>query len=125
MAARGAAVRARYAGSPRLQRARHHERRCDSALRSVVVAADLREDSTDALRDAGFRGRVRSAWLAGGLIAYLADEDAQWLLRRVGDLARRSSALALDQPTIPEQWCSRAPKPSPRWTRSRRCGRAG
>ena len=74
----------------------------DPRCERVIVAADLREDWTVALRDAGFHASGRTAWVAEGLIPYLADGDARRLLVSVGKLSSPRTTLALDQPSIPE-----------------------
>jgi methyltransferase (TIGR00027 family) len=72
------------------------EPRC---MRSAV-AVDLREDWPVALLGAGFKPTARSAWIAEGLVPYLADDDAQRLLVAIGSLSSRGSQLGLDQATI-------------------------
>jgi O-methyltransferase involved in polyketide biosynthesis len=54
------------------------------------------------LCDAGFQSSDRTSWVVEGLIPYLTDRDAQDLLVTVGELSSPGTALALDQPTIPE-----------------------
>lgn len=65
-----------------------------------AVAVDLREDWPVALHHAGFKPTARSAWIAEGLIPYLADDDAQRLLITIGTLSSPGSQLGLDQATI-------------------------
>jgi methyltransferase (TIGR00027 family) len=68
----------------------------------IGVAVDLREDWPVALLSAGFRPTARSAWIAEGLVPYLADDDAQRLLITIGTLSSPGSQLRLDHANIPD-----------------------
>jgi methyltransferase (TIGR00027 family) len=65
-----------------------------------AVAVDLREDWPMALLGAGFEPTARSAWIAEGLVPYLADNDARRLLIAIDTLSSPGSQLGLDQATI-------------------------
>ena len=66
--------------------------RCERA----VVPVDLREDWPHTLRDAGFNPDQPTAWLIEGLIMYLAEDERDRLLDRMGGLSAMGSRLALD-----------------------------
>ncbi|MER5355683.1 SAM-dependent methyltransferase [Kitasatospora sp. NPDC002551] len=66
--------------------------------RRTVLPADLLEPHwPDRLVDAGFDPARPSAWLAEGLLVYLAPEDAAGLLTAVAALAAPGSRLLLEQ----------------------------
>ncbi|MFI1797431.1 SAM-dependent methyltransferase [Streptomyces sp. NPDC020379] len=67
-----------------------------ASCRRTVLAADLREDWTPALRAAGFDPSAPTAWLAEGLLPYLSAADNDLLADRVGHLSAPGSELALD-----------------------------
>jgi methyltransferase (TIGR00027 family) len=60
-----------------------------------TVPADLREDWPAALRRAGFRDDVPTAWSAEGLLIYLTPEENDLLLRRITALSAPHSRLGL------------------------------
>ncbi|MTE22438.1 SAM-dependent methyltransferase [Streptomyces sp. TRM43335] len=62
----------------------------------VEVAADLREDWPQALREAGFQPDVPTAWLVEGILYGLPQEAADLLLERVTELSAPGSELAGD-----------------------------
>jgi methyltransferase (TIGR00027 family) len=62
----------------------------------TVVAVDLRDDWPAQLVAAGFDRGVPSAWTAEGLLAYLANDDAERLLARVGELSATGSELSFE-----------------------------
>lgn len=59
----------------------------------ITVPIDLREDWPAALRDAGFRPDVPTAWILEGLLAYLPENDVDALMRHVGELSAPGSAI--------------------------------
>jgi methyltransferase (TIGR00027 family) len=61
-----------------------------------TVLADLREQWTAALREAGFDPASPAAWLAEGLLVYLGDEDKARLLTRVHELSAPGSLIAIE-----------------------------
>ena len=67
--------------------------RCDR----VFVAADLRTDWPAPLVDAGFDPRAPTAWLAEGLLVYLAADDAAHVLDAVTGASAPGSRLALER----------------------------
>ncbi|MEU5420052.1 SAM-dependent methyltransferase [Streptomyces sp. NPDC001407] len=67
-----------------------------ASCRRTVLAADLREDWTPALRAAGFDPALPTAWLAEGLLPYLSAADNDLLADRIGRLSAAGSELALD-----------------------------
>lgn len=79
-------------------------RRATSTCWRAVVPIDLREDWPVALVDAGFRPGEATVWLLEGILMYLAENDRDSLLDRVGGLSAAGSRLALEAPawTIPE-----------------------
>jgi methyltransferase (TIGR00027 family) len=60
------------------------------------VAADLREDWPVTLRQAGFDADRPTAWIAEGLLHYLAPDATQRLLDNITALSAEGSWLALD-----------------------------
>jgi methyltransferase (TIGR00027 family) len=60
-----------------------------------VVPADLRLDWPEALRQAGHRADLPTAWLAEGLLMYLAPQENDRLLDRITDLSAPGSRLGL------------------------------
>ena len=63
----------------------------------VILAADLREDWPTQLGGARFDANVATAWLIEGLLAYLNPDEADRLLRTVGELSAPHSQLAFEQ----------------------------
>ncbi|MCK9898685.1 SAM-dependent methyltransferase [Frankia sp. Cpl3] len=61
-----------------------------------AVPADLTEDWVDRLLRAGFRPTEPTAWLAEGILAYLAEDQAERLLAEITDLSAPSSRFALE-----------------------------
>jgi methyltransferase (TIGR00027 family) len=61
-----------------------------------AVAADLRQDWPAALRQAGFDADRPTAWIAEGLLGYLALDAKQRLLDNITALSAEGSRLALD-----------------------------
>jgi methyltransferase (TIGR00027 family) len=61
-----------------------------------TVAADLREDWPAALLRAGFDPARPTAWLAEGLLPYLADEAKVRLLAAVGELSAPGSRIGAE-----------------------------
>ncbi|SFW87805.1 Leucine carboxyl methyltransferase [Amycolatopsis australiensis] len=80
------------------------------ACERVVVPADLRGNWAKAVRDAGFDPAVPTAWLAEGLLIYLAREDAERLLTAVRELSAPGSRIAFEHRpgTPPESLIARA-----------------
>jgi methyltransferase (TIGR00027 family) len=64
----------------------------------ITVEVDLQEDWSAPVITAGFESSACTAWIAEGLIPYLASHDAERLLSTVGDLSTAGSRLALDHP---------------------------
>jgi methyltransferase (TIGR00027 family) len=62
----------------------------------IVLAADLRQDWTARMIEAGFAGAETTAWLAEGLLRYLSADEASQLLGSVGELSSRGSRLSLN-----------------------------
>ncbi|KZM72807.1 hypothetical protein AWN90_28990 [Nocardia terpenica] len=60
------------------------------------MAADLRDDWTAALLDAGFDPTVPTAWAAEGLLAYLPGATQDLLFERIDRLSAPGSGLATD-----------------------------
>lgn len=63
----------------------------------TAVAADLREDWTPRLTEAGLDPARPTAWLIEGLLVYLTAEHAAGLLTRVGDLSAPGSGVSLER----------------------------
>jgi methyltransferase (TIGR00027 family) len=63
----------------------------------TVVPADLRDDWDKALRDKGFQPDQPTAWLAEGLLIYLAPADADRLLSTVTELSAPGSRIAFER----------------------------
>jgi methyltransferase (TIGR00027 family) len=61
------------------------------------VPADLREDWASALLDSGFRPEEPTAWLAEGLLIYLAPDEADRLLSTVTALSAAGSRIAFER----------------------------
>lgn len=61
------------------------------------VPVDLADDWPAALVQAGFTAGEPAAWLAEGLLMYLAEEQRDLLLDRIGNLSAPGSRLAFDQ----------------------------
>ncbi|RVW00381.1 SAM-dependent methyltransferase [Rhodococcus spongiicola] len=59
----------------------------------VVVPVDLREDWPAALRDAGFRSDIPTAWILEGLLLYLPDDAVATLMDGIGKLSAPGSAI--------------------------------
>lgn len=72
-------------------------RDAEARCRRVPVAADLRDDWTNVLLDAGFDPAARTAWLAEGLLAYLPAQAETQLFERIDALSAPGSRLALDR----------------------------
>ncbi|WP_137814378.1 SAM-dependent methyltransferase [Gandjariella thermophila] len=66
------------------------------ACERAVVRADLRDDWSVPLLDAGFQPNEPTAWLAEGLLMFLRPEDNDRLLARIGSLSPPGSRLALE-----------------------------
>ncbi len=66
------------------------------SCRRVVVPADLREDWTAALTDAGFDPAVPTAWLVEGLLMYLDQTSSDMVLASIGGLSAAGSTLAME-----------------------------
>lgn len=66
----------------------------------VPVAVDLREDWPAALRGAGFRDDVPTAWILEGLLLYLTPEDVDTLMNRVACLSAPGSTVGATLTTI-------------------------
>ncbi|RVW05669.1 SAM-dependent methyltransferase [Rhodococcus xishaensis] len=64
----------------------------DVAARAVVPV-DLREDWPAALREAGFRSDVPTAWILEGLLLYLPDDAVETLMDGIGELSAPGSAI--------------------------------
>jgi methyltransferase (TIGR00027 family) len=62
----------------------------------TALAADLREDWTGPLLGSGLRPGERTAWLAEGLLIYLAAEEAGGLLEAVTGLSAPGSQIAFE-----------------------------
>jgi methyltransferase (TIGR00027 family) len=71
----------------------------------VVVTSDLREDWPAALRASGFRDDRPTAWLAEGILMYLAESERDALLGHLTSCSAPASHLALELPLwrIPAQ----------------------
>ena len=63
-----------------------------------VVVADLREDWPATLRAAGFAPAHPTAWLAEGILMYLAEPERDALLDAIGACSAPASRLALEPP---------------------------
>jgi methyltransferase (TIGR00027 family) len=61
-----------------------------------AIAADLRDDWTEDVVEAGFRADLPTAWLAEGITGYLTDAENDDLVSRVGSLSAAGSELSLD-----------------------------
>jgi methyltransferase (TIGR00027 family) len=67
-----------------------------------AVAADLRQDWPAMLRETGFDADRPTAWIAEGLLHYLAPDAKQRLLDNITALSAQGSRLALDHlPSLP------------------------
>lgn len=66
------------------------------SCRRVVVPADLREDWTSALVEAGYDPAVPTAWLVEGLLMYLDQASSDMVLASIGGLSAAGSMLALE-----------------------------
>jgi methyltransferase (TIGR00027 family) len=67
-----------------------------------TVAADLRRDWPAMLRQTGFDADLPTAWIAEGLLHYLAPDAKQRLLDNITALSAQGSRLALDNlPSLP------------------------
>jgi methyltransferase (TIGR00027 family) len=64
----------------------------------VVIAADLREDWPAALRASGFRDDRPTAWLAEGILMYLAESERDALLGNLTECSATASHLAVELP---------------------------
>jgi methyltransferase (TIGR00027 family) len=62
----------------------------------TILPVDLRANWPEELTAAGFDPNARSAWLAEGLLAYLANDDAVRLFGAVGDLSAPGSQLSCE-----------------------------
>ena len=63
----------------------------------ATVGVDLREDWPAALVGAGLDAAAPTAWVAEGVLAYLAGDAQAGLLERLDALSARGSTLALDR----------------------------
>lgn len=61
----------------------------------IEVRIDLRADWPAALKAAGFRADVATAWIVEGLLQYLEADDVDNLMVRVAELSTRGSALGV------------------------------
>ncbi|GAA1942939.1 SAM-dependent methyltransferase [Amycolatopsis minnesotensis] len=68
----------------------------------VEVPADLREDWTSALTDAGFDPAAPTAWLAEGLLIYLTYDEAAALLTTVTELSAPGSRISFEHRPGPD-----------------------
>lgn len=66
-----------------------------------IVATDLREDWSAALRGAGFDPARPTAWLAEGLLVYLPDEAKAGVIATVEALSAPGSRAAIEHITSP------------------------
>jgi len=71
----------------------------EPACERVVVPCDLRDDWPAALRAAGLDPSQPTAWIAEGLLVYLAPDDVDRLLARVTGLSAPGSWLGLTMTT--------------------------
>jgi len=62
----------------------------------TTVPADLRADWTPSLAKAGYDHARPAAWLAEGLLIYLAAPEAEWLLTAITELSAPGSQLAFE-----------------------------
>lgn len=71
---------------------------CDAVLtcERSIVPVDLRESWTGELVATGFNPTAPTAWLAEGLLIYLAADEAARLLTAVGELSRPGSQIAFE-----------------------------
>ena len=67
-----------------------------AACSRVVVPVDLREDWPTTLTAAGFSAALPTAWIAEGLLQYLAEPDRQRLLDAISALSAPGSRFAFD-----------------------------
>jgi methyltransferase (TIGR00027 family) len=98
----------------------------DPACRRVTVPVDLRADWLGALDRAGHNGNEPTAWLAEGLLVYLATDAVERLITDVGDQSapgsrlgmtiRRATAVSPPEP-FDEMWISAAPDDPEVWLR--------
>jgi methyltransferase (TIGR00027 family) len=72
------------------------QQRAESKCTRSAVAVDLREDWPARLTAAGFEPKAATAWLAEGLLPYLANDDALRLLTAVGELSTGGSQLSFE-----------------------------
>ncbi|MFF2331556.1 MULTISPECIES: SAM-dependent methyltransferase [unclassified Streptomyces] len=62
-----------------------------------VLAVDLRTDWPEELKKNGFDPSLPTAWLAEGLLVYLAPEDVDTLVSRITELSRPGSRFIFDR----------------------------
>ncbi|MDQ6840712.1 MAG: SAM-dependent methyltransferase [Actinomycetota bacterium] len=72
------------------------ELRAEPACDHRIVAADLTDDWTSALDDAGYDDQQTCLWVAEGLLCYLPEPAVAQLLRTTSDHSRKGSQLATD-----------------------------
>lgn len=65
----------------------------------TAIGMDLRDDWPAALRTQGFESTRPTAWIAEGLLPYLAPDAQAGLLANINELAAPGSTLALDRIT--------------------------
>lgn len=70
--------------------------RARPAANYVAVPVDLRHDWPRTLRDRGFDPQRPTAWLAEGLLPYLAAADQDLLFDRIQDLSASGSRVAVE-----------------------------
>lgn len=96
------------------------------ACRRVTVATDVRDDWLAALARAGHDRDAPTAWLAEGLLVYLATDVVERLMTDIGERSapgsrlgltiRKAGATAPPEP-FDEMWISRAPDDPEVWLR--------
>jgi len=72
------------------------EQRATPKCARTVVAVDLRDDWPAELVAAGFDAGLPAVWTAEGLLAYLANDDAERLLASIGELSATGSELSFE-----------------------------
>ncbi|TJZ98804.1 SAM-dependent methyltransferase [Actinacidiphila oryziradicis] len=73
--------------------------RVPASARRVTVAADLREAWADALTASGFDPARRTAWLCEGLLAYLEPDEADAVVRTMGEHSPPGSRVGVETAT--------------------------
>lgn len=77
----------------------------------ITIAADLRNNWTSALEQAGFRRSQPSIWILEGLLYYLPEKTVSPLFQQISLLAAKGSGLALDivsRSTLSQPWMQAA-----------------